>query len=120
MNERKVYKIVNGKKIPVSDDPIVRIEETCINRVGELRFTPHDEMTLFENTLTKSMHAKKTALEDYRTSAGLSLSAIAELIGMSKDGYYLIETGVSFPTLPRALRLAKLFGTTVEELFLVK
>ena len=119
MGERKVYVIKNGVMTPVPDDPIVRLEEACIDRVGSLNFTPHDEMALFEDKLNRSIHAKKTELAMLRRGSGLLLGEMAELLQISNGGYYKIESGVSFPRLQLALKMAKLFDVPVEKLFIV-
>lgn len=120
MGERKVYIIrKDGVMVPVPDDYKVWLEEECVRRVGSLNFTPHDEMELFEDKLNRSIHAKKTELAMLRREAGLLLGDMAKLLQISKDGYYKIESGVSFPRLQLALKMAKLFDVSVEELFIV-
>ena len=54
-----------------------------------------------------------------RRESGLLMNEIAEMLQISKNGYYKIETGVYFPKLPLALKMAKLFSVTVEELFMI-
>lgn len=39
------------------------------------------------------------------------------LLGISKDGYFKIESGATNPKLTMAFKIAKLLGTTVDELF---
>ena len=120
MGERKVYAIrKDGVMVPVPDDYIVRLEEECVRRVGSLNFTPHDEMALFEDKLNRSIHAKKTELAMLRRESGLLLGEMAELMHISKDGYYKIESGASFTRLQLALKMAKFFDVPVEELFIV-
>ncbi|MCH5186539.1 MAG: helix-turn-helix domain-containing protein, partial [Oscillospiraceae bacterium] len=106
-------------KTLMSDDPMVKIEKRCIERVGALKFTSYDEMVLFENMLLQSEHVPKTKLAMLRKESGLLLDEIAEILKISKNGYYKIEAGVSFPKLSLALKMAKLFNVTVEELFII-
>ena len=120
MNERQVYVIANGVMAPAPDDPIDQIEDICIERVGALRFTPHNEMREYEEKISQSKHAIKTILCEYREAAGLNVSFIAKILGISPNGYHNIESGVSYPQLPLALKIAKLFDSSVEELFVVE
>ena len=113
MEERKIYIIKNDVMIPVPDNPIARLEEECIYRVGSLNFTPHNEMALFEDKLNRSINAKKTELAMLRRECGLLLGEMTELLHISRDGYYKIESGVSFPRLQLALRMAKLFDVLI-------
>ena len=119
MQNKKVYLIKDGVKTLMSDDPMVKIEKRCIERVGALKFTSYDEMVLFENMLLQSEHVPKTKLAMLRKESGLLLDEIAEILKISKNGYYKIEAGVSFPKLSLALKMAKLFNVTVEELFII-
>ena len=119
MENKKIYVIKNGVTTLMSDDPRVRLEETYVQRVGVLKFTPPEEMEVFEDKLTKSEHAPKRRLAMLRREAGLLMNEIAEMMQISKNGYYKIEAGYSFPKLSLALKLAKLFDVSVEELFMV-
>ncbi|MCH5210154.1 MAG: helix-turn-helix domain-containing protein [Oscillospiraceae bacterium] len=120
MESKEIYVIdKDGVKTLMTDNPMVKIEKRCIERVGELTFASHDEMVLFENKLLQSEHAPKTKLAMLRKESGLLLDDIAEILKISKNGYYKIEAGVSLPKLPMALKIAKLFHATVEELFVV-
>ncbi len=120
MNERRVYEIKDGVMTLLPSDPIEIIEHVCTERVGCLRFTPHNEMREYEEKISQSKHAKKFCLYEYRLDAGLSVRCISEILGISKATYHNIESGTSYPQLPLALKMAKLFGTSVEELFVVK
>lgn len=119
-NKRIVCRVVNGEMVPVSDDPIQIIEDVCIRRTGELKFTSAKEMSAYDEIIEKSAHAEKFKLRLLRESAGLSYDAISTLLGISKDGYFKIESGRTYPKLQLALKIAKLFGTTVEDLFVVE
>jgi putative transcriptional regulator len=52
-----------------------------------------------------------------REARGLSQGALAEKLGVSRQTVNSIETGRYTPSLPLALRMARFFGTTVEEMF---
>jgi putative transcriptional regulator len=52
-----------------------------------------------------------------REDKGLSQGQLAGLLGVSRQTVNAIETGRYDPSLPLALRIARLFGFTVEEIF---
>lgn len=52
-----------------------------------------------------------------RSARGLSQGALAETLGVSRQTINSIEVGKYDPSLPLALRIARYFGTTVEEIF---
>lgn len=52
-----------------------------------------------------------------RERDGLSQASLGERLGVSRQTINSIETGKYDPSLPLAIRIARLFGTTVEEIF---
>ncbi|MEO6117247.1 MAG: helix-turn-helix transcriptional regulator [Pseudolysinimonas sp.] len=52
-----------------------------------------------------------------REQAGLSQGALAAVLGVSRQTINAIETGKYDPSLTLAVRLARHFGSTVEEVF---
>jgi putative transcriptional regulator len=52
-----------------------------------------------------------------RESAGLSQGALASALGVSRQTINAIETGRYDPSLTLAVRLARHFGSPVEEVF---
>ncbi len=52
-----------------------------------------------------------------REEAGLSQGALATELGVSRQTINAIETGKYDPSLTLAVRLARHFGSTVEEVF---
>ena len=52
-----------------------------------------------------------------REQAGLSQGALAAALGVSRQTINAIETGKYDPSLTLAVRLARHFGSTVEEVF---
>lgn len=52
-----------------------------------------------------------------RLAGGLSQSALAGALGVSRQTVNAIEAGRYSPSLPLAIRLARYFDTTVEEIF---
>ena len=56
-------------------------------------------------------------MTDSRSAHGLSQAELASRAGVSRQTINSIETGRYLPSLPLALTLARLFTTTVEEVF---
>ncbi len=56
-------------------------------------------------------------LKEQRTAAGLTQQDLARTAGVSRQSIISIERGRYTPSLPLALKLAAIFGCTVEELF---
>lgn len=52
-----------------------------------------------------------------RTGRSLSQAQLAEALGVSRQTVNSIETGRYMPSLPLAIAIARLFRTTVEEVF---
>jgi putative transcriptional regulator len=52
-----------------------------------------------------------------RAAKGLSQQALGEALGVSRQTVNAIEQGRYDPSLPLAIRLARYFGLTVEEIF---
>jgi len=52
-----------------------------------------------------------------RDERGLSQAALGQVLGVSRQTINSIETGKYDPSLPLAIRLARYFATTVEEIF---
>ncbi|PRX98760.1 helix-turn-helix transcriptional regulator [Allonocardiopsis opalescens] len=56
-------------------------------------------------------------VRELRTARGLSQKALGEALGVSRQTVNAIEQGRYDPSLPLAIRIARLFGRTVEEVF---
>ncbi|MEU8131940.1 helix-turn-helix transcriptional regulator [Streptodolium elevatio] len=52
-----------------------------------------------------------------RTAQELSQQALGAVLGVSRQTVNAIEQGRYDPSLPLAIRIARYFGTTVEEIF---
>lgn len=59
-------------------------------------------------------------LRTLRQARGWSQGRLAQEMGVSRQTVNAIETGRFDPSLPLALRLARAFGRTVEEVFSLK
>ncbi|MCM3762422.1 helix-turn-helix transcriptional regulator [Alkalihalobacillus oceani] len=59
----------------------------------------------------------KNKLPDFRKQSGYSQDKLAEKLGVSRQTIISIEKGKYNPSLPLALVMAKLFNTSVEEIF---
>jgi putative transcriptional regulator len=59
----------------------------------------------------------KNRLRDLRAERGWSQVELGARAGVSRQAIIAIETGRFDPSLPLALKLARLFGLTVEDIF---
>lgn len=59
----------------------------------------------------------KNRIRELRAERGWTQQDLADRIGVSRQTVNAIETGKYDPSLPVALRLARLFGRPVEALF---
>ena len=59
----------------------------------------------------------REALRERRRAMGLSQADVARRIGVVTNYYSQIETGVRIPSLPVAMRLARLMGEDIAVLF---
>lgn len=60
----------------------------------------------------------KNRLRVLRAERCWSQADLAERLEVSRQSVNAIETGKFDPSLPLAMRLARLFGTTIEQIFL--
>lgn len=60
----------------------------------------------------------KNRLRDLRAEHGYSQGALAIALGVSRQTINAVETDKYDPSLPLALRMSKLFGVPVEQIFL--
>ena len=61
--------------------------------------------------------ALSTKLKVYREAKGLKQADLAELVGVRRETIVNLEKGKYNPSLKLAMDIAKVFHTTVEELF---
>ena len=61
--------------------------------------------------------ALSTILKEYREAKGLKQADLAELVGVRRETIVNLEKGKYNPSLKLAMDIAKVFHTTVEELF---
>ena len=59
----------------------------------------------------------RTKVKEYRGRAGLKESELAALVGARRETIVHLENGRYNPSLKLAMDIAKVFHTTVEELF---
>lgn len=59
----------------------------------------------------------KTKLKEYRAKYGMKQGELAEKVGVRRETIIRLEKGQYNPSLKLAMDIAKLFGTTVEEIF---
>lgn len=58
-----------------------------------------------------------TKIKEYREKMNIKQSELAELIGVRRETIVHLENGKYNPSLKMAMDIAKVFGTSVEELF---
>lgn len=61
--------------------------------------------------------ALKTKIKEYREQLGLKQAELAELVDVRRETIVNLEKGKYNPSLKLAMDIAKVFHTTVEELF---
>jgi putative transcriptional regulator len=59
----------------------------------------------------------KNTLRVLRAEYGWSQAELAERLGVSRQTVNAVETGKYDPSLPLAFRIARLFGSLIEEIF---
>lgn len=63
------------------------------------------------------MPTMKTKIKEYRAKLDMKQDALAELVNVRRETIIRIEKGQYNPSLKLAMDIAKVFDTTVEELF---
>ena len=61
----------------------------------------------------------RNRLKDFRKRAGLTLRAVSERIGVPLTTYQSWERGVCYPPLDKAYMIAEIYGSTIEELWML-
>lgn len=56
-------------------------------------------------------------IKDRRREAGWSQSDLADMLDVSRQTVIAIEKGKYDPSLPLAFKIARVFGTSIEEVF---
>ncbi|MGO3751796.1 MAG: helix-turn-helix transcriptional regulator [Peptoniphilaceae bacterium] len=59
----------------------------------------------------------KTKVKEYREKMGYKQSQLAELVGVRRETIVHLESGRYNPSLKLAMDIAKVFNTSVEDLF---
>lgn len=117
-NKREICKVVNGETVPMPQKTSQEsIESACIGRVGGVYFTTADELEKYIEKSRNEKYLRKQKLKAYRENCGLLIDEVATLLGISKTYLVKIENGEKDPTLELALKIAKFYKTTVDELF---
>ena len=79
--------------------------------------TDHRRPTPCKANLTSPQGVKQTELRRMRQESGLSQAALGDQLNVSRQTVIAIETGRYDPSLKLAMRIARVFGVTVEEMF---
>lgn len=59
-----------------------------------------------------------TKIKEYREQAGMKQTELAEMVGARRETIVHLENGKYNPSLKLAMDVAKVFGVTVEEMFM--
>lgn len=59
----------------------------------------------------------RKTLRQYRLKSGMTVEQIAKIIKVAPSTYYKWEDGSRSPNIKKAILIAKILGSTVEELF---
>lgn len=80
---------------------------------------PRARKTRLLDTLSGDKHAwhLQNRVRERRVAKGLSQRELAGQLAVSRQTINSIEVGRYIPSLPLAMRIARFFGTTVEEMF---
>ena len=72
-----------------------------------------------QHTPRSSRHRPKfpNRIREYRLKAGLTQRKLAELLDRGRDAVSAWERGLSLPSVPRLMRMAKILGTLAESLY---
>lgn len=60
----------------------------------------------------------KTRIKEYRARNNLTQDALAKMVGVRRETIVFLEKGKYNPSLKLAYNIAKIFKTTIEELFI--
>ena len=73
-----------------------------------------------QHTPRASRHAPRfpNKIREYRLKAGLSQRRLAGLLGRGRNAVSSWERGLTLPSVPRLLRMAKILGTLAESLYM--
>lgn len=74
---------------------------------------------LIQHTLRASRHVPRfpNKIREYRLKAGLSQRSLAESLGRGRNAISSWERGLTLPSVPRLLKMAKHLGTLAEALY---
>jgi transcriptional regulator with XRE-family HTH domain len=72
-----------------------------------------------QHTPRASRHSPRfpNKIREYRLKAGLSQRKLAELVGRGRNAISSWERGMTLPSVPRLMRMAKILGTLAESLY---
>lgn len=72
-----------------------------------------------QHTPRPSRHVPRfpNRIREYRLKAGLTQSKLAGVLGRGRDAVSSWERGLSLPSVPKLMRMAKVLGTLAEALY---
>ena len=72
-----------------------------------------------QHTPRPSRHAPRfpNQIREYRLKAGLSQRSLGEILGRGRNAISSWERGLTLPSVPRLMKMAKVLGTLAESLY---
>lgn len=67
--------------------------------------------------MSSYLYIVRSRVREERRQRDMSQAEFAEVLGVSRQTVISIENGRYLPSLPLAFRIAKVFGTTIENVF---
>jgi DNA-binding XRE family transcriptional regulator len=79
----------------------------------------HDGMSI-QHTPRASRQSPRfpNKIREYRLKAGLSQRTLADMLGRGRNAVSSWERGLTLPSVPRLLKMAKILGTLAESLYM--
>ena len=111
------YTTQNDKQIESRLEEWTKIESRLVDRKGELRITPQNEMLCHINDIEVKNKCRRNKLADLIQKSGLLHDELGTILGCSKSAVEQYVRGAKTPSLTTALTMAKLFKVSVEDIF---
>ena len=111
------YTIKTDEQFEASLEEWTKIESHLVDRKGQLRITPQNEMLCHMNDIEVKNKCRRNKLADLIYESGLLHDELATILGCPKSALEQYVRGAKTPSLTTALTIAKLFKVNVEDVF---